>query len=272
MRPAPPTVVALVPRAVAVVTALVAGALLPGAARADEPTRWEELFFPFPIVGAPPQLESQAQLFVSAFHGARGDGVGTAAELALIATPHLGFVATLPYQIGASGELPSGRGDLVLQAQYLAAGSLRHDAMVSLGLELSLPTAQHDLGSGDLLFGPFVFAAQRFWHRLVVEVDATALVPTLHGETARQFPLAALLSVLVTPLRLPVPIYLQGELDATLYTVGPAVVQAAPELFIGPVGGVRFAAGLFFALHGDATYRRTATLTIAFDLPNRFGY
>src|SRR5579885_3218538 len=44
-------------------------------ARADEaPTKWEQLFYPFPIVGAPPQLEQQVQLFGTYFTGNQGRG------------------------------------------------------------------------------------------------------------------------------------------------------------------------------------------------------
>ena len=49
------------------------------AARAeDEPKVWQQLFFPFPIVGAPPQLEQQVQLFDSYFRGNAGSGSGVA--------------------------------------------------------------------------------------------------------------------------------------------------------------------------------------------------
>lgn len=40
-----------------------------GSSAEEEPRQWEALFFPFPIVGAPPQLEQQVQLFDSYFHG-----------------------------------------------------------------------------------------------------------------------------------------------------------------------------------------------------------
>ncbi len=66
-------------------------------ARADEeqePTEWEQLFFPFPIVGAPPQLEQQVQVFDSYFRGKAGSGDVPQVELAVIAGPHLGLVAT----------------------------------------------------------------------------------------------------------------------------------------------------------------------------------
>ena len=263
---------------------MLALALVAGAARADEePTRWEQLFFPFPIVGAPPQLEEQVQLFANVFTGAQGGGFVPSAELGIIATPHLGFVVTVPYQVGWGGQ-PVGFGDAQLLAQYLAGGSLRLDDMVSIGVEVSLPTAQHGLGSDDLLFGPFVYAGQRFWHRLTFELDVTALVPTIHGETARQFLTDGLVSLLVTPRRFAVPLYVQAEVDATTYVDGSAAlpptqtttpaetVFVAPELFVGPVHGIRAAAGVFFGVYGDPGHRTTCSLTIAFDLPNRFGY
>ncbi len=270
------------------VCAIAAGATLTlaveGRALADEePTQWEQLFFPFPIVGAPPQLEQQVQLFASVFTGKDGGGVVPSAEVAFIATPHLGFVATVPYQFGFAGE-PWGVGDVQLLAQYLAGGSLKLDDMVSIGLELTFPTAQHGLGGGDLFFGWFVYAGQRFWKHFILELDATALVPTLHGDTARQLLIDGLVSTLVTPRRFAVPIYLQVEIDSTTYVAGSAglpstqpsspaeTVYVAPELFIGPVHGVRAAAGVFFDAYGDPVHRVTYSLTVAIDIPNRFGY
>ena len=70
----------------------------------EEPTKWEQLFFPFPIVGAPPQLEQQVQVFNSYFHGRAGSGDVPSAEFAYIASPHLGLVATLPFQVGFGGQ------------------------------------------------------------------------------------------------------------------------------------------------------------------------
>ena len=259
-------------------------AAAPARVRGDEePTKWEQLFFPFPIVGAPPQLEQQVQLFASVFTGAEGGGVVASVEVGYIATPHLGFVATVPYQLGFSGQ-PFGFGDAQLLAQYLAGGSLRLDDMVSIGLELTFPTAQSGLGSGDVYFGPFAYAAQRFWHHLIFELNATALIPTVHGDSARQFLINGLVSTLVTPRHLRVPLYVQVEVDTTTYVDGTAAlppgqtrapaetVFVAPELFLGPVHGVRLAAGVFFNLFGDAVHATTWSLTAAFDLPNRFGY
>ncbi len=268
--------------ALAVAVALLA-ALPADAVGDEEPTRWEQLFFPFPIVGAPPQLEQQVQVFANAFTGRQGGGVVPSVEVAYIATAHLGFVATVPYQFGFSGQR-WGFGDAQLLAQYLAGGSLRLDDLVSIGLELSFPTAQSGLGSGDFFFGPFVYAAQRFWHHLILELNVTALIPTIHGDTARQFLINGLVSTLVTPRRFRVPTYVQVEINTTTYVDGtaalpPGQTQApaetvfiAPEVFIGPVHGVRAAAGVFFNVFGDPVHSVTYSLTAAFDIPNRFGY
>jgi hypothetical protein len=249
----------------------------------DEPTRWEQLFFPFPIVGAPPQLEQQVQLFASGFTGREGGGFVPSVEVAFIATPHLAFVATVPYQLGFGGQR-WGFGDAQLLAQYLAGGSLRLDDMVSVGLQVTLPTAQNGLGSGDFFFGPFAYAAQRFWHHVIVELNVTALIPIMHGDTARQFLINGLLSALVTPRRSRVPLYVQVEVDTATYVDGtgglppmqtssPAeTVFVAPELFVGPVHGVRVAGGVFFNAYGDPVHAVTYSLTCAVDIPNRFGY
>ena len=253
------------------------------AAGDEQPTRWEQLFFPFPIVGAPPQLEQQVQLFASVFTGRQGGAVVPAAEVAFIATPHLGFVVTMPYQLGFGGQ-PWGTGDAQLLAQYLAGGSLRLDDLVSIGLQLTLPTAQSGLGSGDFFFGPFVYAGQRFWRRLIVELNLTALFPIVHGDTARQFLVNGLLSLLVTPRRFAVPLYVQLEADSTTYVDGTAglppaqtrspvaTVFVAPELFLGPVHGVRVAGGVFFNVLDDPVHEVTYSVTAAVDIPNRFGY
>lgn len=269
--------------------ALLAVLAQPRPARAEEePKQWEALFFPFPIVGAPPQLEQQVQLFDSWFHGAQGSAHVASAELAYIASPHLGLVATVPYQIGVSGQ-PSGFGDASLQLQWLAAGSLELDDMVSAGVQATFPTAQHGLGTGDYFVGPFVYAAQRFWHRLILEGNLTTLLPVAHGESARQITAAGLLSVLLTPLRFEYPIYVQAEVDSTSYLGGTAAlpplavrspaqtVFLAPELFVGPFStpisdGTRVAAGYFFNLTGDPVHDRTFTVTVAFDIPNPYGY
>ena len=92
-------------------------------AQEEEPTKWEQLFFPFPIVGAPPQLEQQVQLFDSFFTGTKGSGDVPAAELAYIASTHLGLVLTVPLQFGFQRQ-PTGLQDINLLVQYLVAGSL----------------------------------------------------------------------------------------------------------------------------------------------------
>ncbi|MFI5288284.1 MAG: hypothetical protein ACHQ17_01475, partial [Polyangia bacterium] len=244
---------------------------------------WEQLFFPFPIVGAPPQLEQQVQLFLNVFTGAQGGGAVPSAEVAYIATAHLGFVVTFPYQFGFGGQ-PFGTQDLSLLAQYLVAGSLRYDDMLSIGAEVTFPTAQSGLGSDDYLFGPFAYAAQRLWKHLILELNATALIPIVHGETARQLLFDGMVATLLTSVSFFLPIYLQCEVDTTTYLDGtlalppgatstPAeTVFIAPEVFIGPIKGLRFAGGVFFNLAGDPIHARTYSLTVAIDIPNRFGY
>lgn len=273
----------------AALLAAVAPLLTRSAAWAEEaPTQWEQLFFPFPIVGAPPQLEQQVQLFNNYVRGERGSADGVSAELAYIATPHLGFVVGVPYQVGIDKE-PNGFQDITLLAQYLLGGSLRLDDMVSLGLQLTFPTAQHGLGSGDYYVGPFIFAGQRFWHHVIVEGNVTALLPVAHGDSARQLLATGLLSLLMTPQRFPYPLYAQVEVDSTTYLAGTAGLPPtathspaqttflAPEVFLGPFAspisdGTRVAVGVFFNLQGDPVHERTYSVTVAFDLPNRFGY
>lgn len=126
----------------------------------DEPTKWEQLFFPFPIVGAPPQLEQQAQVFESYSRGSQGTADVPSVELAYILSAHLGVVATVPYQIGLRDE-PSGFQDAQLLFQYLAAGSLAYDDMLSIGVMGTFPTGRGNLGNGDYYVGPFAYAAQR---------------------------------------------------------------------------------------------------------------
>jgi len=261
----------------------------PGLAWAEEaPARWEQLFFPFPIVGAPPQLEQQVQFFNNTFHGKQGSADGISAELAYIATAHLGFVLGIPYQIGIHQQ-PDGFQDISLLAQYLLGGSLRFDDMISVGLQATFPTAQHGLGSGDYYVGPFAFAGQRLWRHLVLEANFAALLPAAHGDSARQLVAAGLLSALLTPVSFAYPLYAQVEVDSTTYLAGSAGLppeathspaQAtflAPELFLGPFkspisDGARVAVGVFFNLQGDPVHSRTYSVTVAFDIPNRFGY
>lgn len=268
--------------------ALLAWSAAPARAAEEAPSQWEQLFFPFPIVGAPPQLEQQVQLFNNYFRGDHGSADQVSAELAYIASPHLGVVLDVPYQIDGSQQ-PNGFQDLSLLVQYLAAGSLRFDDMIAVGLEVTFPTAQHGLGSGDYDVGPFIFVGQRLWHHLILELNATALLPVVHGGSARQLLGTGLLSTLLTPVRFDYPIYLQAELDSTTFLSGtrglppgatrsPAqTVFLAPELFIGPFAsplsdGTRIAAGVFFNLTGDREHDRIYSVTVALDIPNKYGY
>ena len=261
----------------------------PAVARADEqPARWEQLFFPFPIVGAPPQLEQQVQVFGGYFHGADGSASPLSAELAYIASPHLGLVATIPSQIGIDKQ-PTGLQDIQLLLQYLAAGSLAHDAMISLGLEGTFPTGASDLSAGDYYAGAFAYAAKRWFRRFILEANATALLPIVHGESTRQILTTGMASVLVTPLDFDYPVYAQVEVDSTTYLDGSANLPPgatrspaeslfiAPEIFVGPFKtpideGVRVAAGVFYNVTGDPVHQWTFTVTAAFDIPNKYGY
>ncbi len=263
--------------------------LKPGTARADEaPTKWEQLFFPFPIVGAPPQLEQQVQVFNSYFRGDQGSADVLSAELAYIISPHVGLVATIPYQIGLR-EQPTGLQDTQLLVQYLAAGSLVDDDMLSVGLTATFPTGRGDLGEGDAFVGPFAYAAKRWFHHLVLEADATALVPILHAASTKQIVSTGMVSVMVTPRAFDYPVYAQVEIDSTTYLDGTAALPpgamrspaqtlfVVPEIFVGPFAtpidkGVRVAAGISFELAGDPVHRRTYMLTAALDIPNKYGY
>jgi hypothetical protein len=112
--------------------------------------------------GAPPQLEQQVQVFNSYFRGNAGSGYVPSAELAYIASPHLGLVATVPFQIGFGGQT-TGFEDAQLLVQWLAAGSLELDNMLSVGAMGTFPIGRGDLSSGDYYVGPFVYGAQRFF-------------------------------------------------------------------------------------------------------------
>jgi hypothetical protein len=172
---------------------------------------------------------------------------------------------------------------------HVAAGSLALDNMPSVGLATTFPTARGDLGSGDFFVGPFVFAGQRLWQRLIFEANLTALLPVAHGQSARQIQGAGLVSLLVTPTAFAYPVYAQVEVDDTTYLGGTAAlppgatsspaktVFLAPEVFIGPFAspisdGTRVAAGVFFDLAGDRVHDRTYRVTAAFDIPNQYGY
>jgi hypothetical protein len=270
----------------ALLTSLVAASL---AAFADEePKQWEQLFFPFPIVGAPPQLEQQVQVFDSYFHGRAGSGDVPSVELAYIASPHIGLIATVPFQVGFGGQT-TGFEDAQLLVQWLAAGSLKYDDMLSVGVMGTFPVGRGDLSSGDFYVGPFAYGAQRFFHRLVFEGNVTTLLPIVHGDSTRQILGTGLVSVMLTPQGFSFPVYTQVEVNSTTYLDGTAAlppgatrspaetVFIAPEVFLGPFKspineGTRIALGVSFNAHGDAVHEQTYTLTAAFDIPNPYGY
>jgi hypothetical protein len=271
--------------AVAVVLAVTSSA---ASAQEEEPTKWEQLFFPFPIVGAPPQLEQQVQVFNSYFHGNAGSGYVPAAEVAYIATPHLGLVATVPFQVGFGGQT-TGFEDASLLVQWLAAGSIELDDMLSVGMMGTFPIGRGDLSSGDFYIGPFAYAAQRFFQHLIFEGNVTTLLPVVHGASTRQILGTGLVSVLLTPQSFSFPIYTQVEVNSTTYLGGTAAlppgatkspaetVFIAPEVFLGPFkspisDGTRVALGVSFNVVGDAVHAQTYTVTAAFDIPNPYGY
>jgi hypothetical protein len=257
-------------------------------AQEEEPKKWEQLFFPFPIVGAPPQLEQQVQLFNSYFRGKAGSGDVPSAELAYIASPHLGLVVTVPFQIGFGGQT-TGFEDAQLLVQWLAAGSLELDDMLSVGVMGTFPIGRDDLSSGDYYVGPFAYAAQRFFHHLIFEGDVTTLLPVVHGDSTRQILGTGLVAVLLTPRRFSFPVYTQVEINSTTYLGGTAAlppgatqspaetVFIAPEVFLGPFkspvsDGTRVAAGVSFNVAGDPVHAQTYSITAAFDIPNPYGY
>jgi hypothetical protein len=276
------------PILLALAAAAVATAPSAASAQEEEPTKWEQLFFPFPIVGAPPQLEQQVQVFNSYFHGNAGSGDVSSAELAYIATPHLGLVATVPFQIGFGGQ-SAGFQDVQLLVQWLAAGSLELDNMLSVGMLATFPTGGDERGSGDYYVGPFAYGAQRFFHRLIFEGNVTTVLPIVHGDSTRQILGTGLVAVLLTPLRFSFPVYAQVEANSTTYLGGTAAlppgatgspaetVFVAPEVFLGPFkspisDGTRVAAGVSFNVVGDSVHAQTYTITAAFDIPNPYGY
>ncbi len=280
------------PRILGTAVGLLAAIAWSSTTRADdgepEPTTWEQLFFPFPIVGAPPQLEQQAQIFDAYSRGNQGSADVPSAELGLILSPHLGIVAAVPFQIGIDQQ-PTGFGDAQLLLQYLASGSLEHDDMLSIGMMGTFPTGHGDISAGDYFVGPFAYAAQRFFHRLVFEGNVTALIPLVHGASARQLLETAYASVLLTPIHSSFPVYASVELNSTTYLDGsialpPGATKTpaealfiAPEIFLGPFKspidrGTRIAAGVSFNVAGDPVHAQTYTITAAFDIPNKYGY
>jgi hypothetical protein len=257
-------------------------------AQEEEPTKWEQLFFPFPIVGAPPQLEQQVQVFNSYFRGHKGSGDAPSVELAYIASPHVGIVATVPFQIGFGGQT-TGFEDAQILVQWLAAGSLKFDDMLSVGMMATFPIGRGDLSSGDYYVGPFAYGAQRFFRLLIFEGNVTTLLPVVHGASTRQILGTGLVSVMLTPQHFAFPVYTQVEANSTTYldgtsalppgaTASPAeTVFIAPEVFLGPFktpinDGTRIAVGVSFNVLGDAVHAQTYTITAAFDIPNPYGY
>ncbi len=254
----------------------------------DVPKVWQQLFFPFPIVGAPPQLEQQVQIFDSVFRGNAGNGNVVSAELSYILSAQAGLVVTVPFQFGFDGQT-TGFGDTTILLQGLAAGSLEHDDMLSVGIQGVLPTGHEDLSEGDYFIGLFAYGAKRFFHHLVFEGNLTALMPITNGQTSHPILATGLVAYLLTPQHFAVPVYVQAELNSTTYlggttglppnvTAGPAeTVFLAPEVFLGPFKtpiskGTRVAAGVAFNLYGDPVHAQTYTVTVAFDLPNKYGY
>ncbi len=249
-------------------------------AQTEEPAKWEQLFFPFPIVGAPPQLEQQVQLFDSTFLGRDGVANVPAVEVAYIATPRVGLVATVPFQMGVD-EQPTGFGDAQALVQYLAAGSVALDAMVSLGVTGTFPTGKSELTGADYWVGPFAYAAQRYFRHLILEANLTPLLPVVHGDSSRQILATALVSVLVTRAGSTFPVYLQVEGNSITSLGGRTGsrerVYVGPEIFVGPFAtpiskGTRLAAGVSFNAAGDPVHGQTFTVTASFDIPNRYGY
>jgi len=280
----------ITPRLLSVLAILAAAG--PSIAHADDPepapTKWEQMFFPFPIVGAPPQLEQQAQLFNGYYRGNHGSADVPSVELAFILSPHLGVVATVPFQIGISQQT-TGFEDSQLLLQYLALGSMEYDDMVSIGVMGTFPAGRGDLSAGDYFVGPFAYAAQRFFHRLVLEGNVTALVPIVHGASSRQLLGTAYVSVLLTPIHSSFPVYASVEVNSTTYLDGSTALPPgatktpaetlfiAPEVFLGPFkspinDGTRIAAGVSFNVAGDPVHAQTYTITASFDIPNKYGY
>jgi hypothetical protein len=90
----------------------------------------------------------------------------------LPSSPHLGLVLTVPFQIGIDQQ--------------------------TTGFQ----DGHHDLSQGDY----FVW-----WHRLIVEADATALLPIVHGDSTRQLLGTGMVSVLVSPQHASYPVYVDVD-------------------------------------------------------------
>jgi hypothetical protein len=161
--------------------------------------------------------------------------------------------------------------------------------MLSVGITSTLPTGHDDLSGHNYFFGLFAYGAQRFFHHLIFEGNVTVQLPFSHGDTARQFLATGLVSVLLTPRKFDLPIYVQCEVNSTTYFAGTSgfpggATQApvetlfvAPEIFLGPFktpisDGTRVAAGVAFNVAGDPVHAQAYTITVALDIPNKYGY
>jgi len=266
------------------ILALVAGCV--GDAHAREAERWEELFFPYAINVSSPTLSHYVAFTPTYFRGDRGSGFAPTLQLAQAVTRHLGLQATIPIQLGWGGQA-SGFEDITLDVEYLAAGSLRYDNLLSVGATASFPTGGDRLGNGDYFVGAFVNGGQRFLRRrIVLEGNVAALVPIVHGATARQLGFGGLLAILVTPQRadFPLPFYVEMELNSTVYLDGTsglpsgakatptATLALAPEIFFGPFSTrlsdtTRVSVAVFFSVVGDPAHAQTFAASFAFNIP-----
>jgi len=233
-----------------------------------------------------PTLSHHVVFTPTYFRGDRGSAFAPSLELAQVVTRHLGLQVTIPAQLGWGGQ-PSGFDDITLNVEYLAAGSLRYDNLLSLGAIASFPTGGDALGNGDYFVGGFVIGGQRFLHRrIVLEGNLQALLPIVHAATARQLGFGSLLALLVTPGRpdFPLPLYVEMELNSTVYldgtsglpsgarTTPAATLALAPELFFGPFRTAlsettRLSVAVFFDVVGDRAHAQTYAASFAFNIP-----
>lgn len=259
----------------------------------DEPDRWQQNEFPSPIVGSPPDIGQFVQFYASYFTGSAGEGFVPSAEFGWLLSSRLGLQIIVPFQIGFDGQA-TGFGDSTFLAQYLTAGSLRFDNMISVGVASILPTGRNELSLGDWFVGPFVFAAQRLWKRLTLELNVTALIPVIERDFSEQIQFTGFAAVLLSPIGSDVPLYVQVETNGSTFLGGTSATPAAgggasavlsssetiflaPEVSVGPFStpigkGLTLIGGVFVNLTGSPTHRLTYTVTAIFDLPNRYGY
>jgi len=257
-----------------------------GLGHAREADRWEDLFFPYAINISSPTLSHYVVFTPTYFRGDRGNAFAPSLQLAQVVTRHLGLQVTIPAQLGWDGQ-PSGVEDITLNVEYLAAGSLRYDNLLSVGAIASFPTGGKALGDGDYFVGAFVIGGQRFLdRRIVIEGNIQALLPIVHAATARQLGFDGLLALLVTPQRqnFPLPLYVEMELNSTVYldgtsglpsgakTTPTATLALAPELFFGPFrtalsDTTRLSLAVFFNVVGDPAHAQTYAASFAFNIP-----